>query len=125
MAKYTTLNILPSGQSSFVLEDVDVINASIYSIIFDMPGSDYFRPEFGLGVQGWLFSPYNDQIKGMRINQIRQAIKRWEPRITPGEISFTQANGIASITINYSFASGVLKNSGNFKFSLNIYRGGQ
>jgi|JI102314DRNA_FD_contig_51_3888229_length_552_multi_1_in_0_out_0_1 phage baseplate assembly protein W len=125
MAKYTTLNILPSGQSSFVLEDVDVINASIYSIIFDMPGSDYFRPEFGLGAQGWLFSPYNDQIKGMRINQIRQAIKRWEPRIALGEISFTQANGVASITIQYSFTSGVLKNSGKFKFSLNIYRGGQ
>ncbi len=123
MAQYNSLNPLPSNQVSFLLEDVDVINASIYNILFTSPGTDMFRPDFGIGIQNWLFSAYNDQIKALRINEIRQALKRWEPRIAIGTISFTSSGNVASISVLYSFSSSLLKKLGTFKFSLDISKG--
>lgn len=123
MPIYNSLNPLPSDRTSFMLEDVDVINASIYNILFTYPGTDMFRPDFGIGIQSWLFSSFNDQIKVMRINEIRQSLKRWEPRIKVGNITFNLSDGVADISIQYSFSSNLLSNLGTFKFSLQVFKG--
>lgn len=124
MSTYATINILSSPSASVVIEDIDVLNCSLYNILFTEPGTDVYRPEYGIGVQNWLFTCSNTIIRNQRVNELKQAIKRWENRLTLGDVNIQVSGNIGYITIEYTPNSPNLKNSKNFSFSLSLQRSG-
>lgn len=73
---------------SMVQDDADIRQA-IYIIVNTHPGERVMRPEFGCEIHALIFSPANDQTAAMAERYVREALARWEPRITVQEVRAT------------------------------------
>jgi uncharacterized protein len=73
---------------SMVQDDADIRQA-IYIIVNTHPGERVMRPEFGCEIHSLIFSPANDQTAAMAERYVREALARWEPRITVQEVRAT------------------------------------
>lgn len=71
-----------SGRGGFSLshEEQDVAEA-IWIVLSTARGERIMRPEFGCGVQDYVFAPNNANTRGAVAYQAQQALIRWEPRI--------------------------------------------
>jgi phage baseplate assembly protein W len=65
------------------------IRQSIYVIINTVPGERVMRPEFGCEIHSLIFWPANDQTAAIAERYVREAIERWEPRITLEQVTVT------------------------------------
>jgi hypothetical protein len=57
------------------------IEQSIRLILGTAPGERPMRPEFGCGVHGYVFAPVSPSTIGRIAQDVRDALRRWEPRI--------------------------------------------
>jgi phage baseplate assembly protein W len=62
--------------------DVDVINQSIEMILGTIWGERLFNPSFGCGLQMKIFETVTEDSGEEILNEIANALKRWEDRIT-------------------------------------------
>lgn len=76
---------------TMVQDDAD-IRRSIYIIINTAPGERVMRPEFGCEIHSLLFWPANDQTAAVAERYVRDALGRWEPRITLTDVVATAGN---------------------------------
>ena len=79
MSFYSDLNYL-KPQKGEILEDVDAIYQSIYSILGTKPGSRLFRPTWGGNLSKYLFEPCDELTADSMFYDIMQTL-RDEPRI--------------------------------------------
>lgn len=70
-------------RNHFVLtQDDAAIRQSIYVIIYTVPGERVMRPEFGCQIHDLVFWPINSSTAALAERYVREALERWEPRIT-------------------------------------------
>ena len=72
-----------------LVSDHQAIRQSIYIIIHTIPGERVMRPEFGCEIHSLIFSPANHQTAAVAERYVREALERWEPRITLEEVEVT------------------------------------
>jgi phage baseplate assembly protein W len=65
------------------------IRQSIYVIIHTVPGERVMRPEFGCEIHSLIFAPANHQTAAVAERYVREALERWEPRITLEQVEVT------------------------------------
>ncbi len=58
------------------------IDSSIRMILTTAPGERVMRPLFGCRIWELLFEPINANTMGLMGEAVREAISRWEPRVT-------------------------------------------
>lgn len=74
------LQIGPAGRVEMVDEDASVRQA-ILLLLSTSPGERAMRPGYGCSLSQLLFSPNDDTTAGLAIHYVREALRRWEPRI--------------------------------------------
>lgn len=63
------------------------------------------RPDFGCQIHALIFDPANEDTASVAERYVREAVNRWEPRITLHEVVVTPGgadNGDLLITVNYT-----------------------
>lgn len=89
MAIYSDLN--EKKITGTLVTDIQAIYQSIYNILNTIPGERLFLPEFGANLEGLLFELINDLTAFSILNEITNAINRWEPRVS---IDYSQSSVI-------------------------------
>ncbi len=80
------------------------IEQAIRVILETYPGERVMRPEFGCRAKELLFAPRNSETQGMMERYVRQALRRWEPRIEVTGVNVTaepNPDGAFLVEINY------------------------
>ena len=63
------------------LKNENAIARSVRNIVFTLPGEKFFDEEFGSRVSGSLFENVDDITANVIIEEIRNSIERYEPRV--------------------------------------------
>jgi phage baseplate assembly protein W len=63
------------------------VDAAIRMILSTVPGERVMRPDFGCAMWDYVFAPIDANTLGMIEKTVRDALARWEPRITLEEVS--------------------------------------
>lgn len=89
-----------SGRGGFSLshEEQDVAEA-IWIVLSTARGERIMRPEFGCGVQDYVFAPNNANTRGAVAYQAQQALIRWEPRIDVVDVRADDDPGQANLLL--------------------------
>jgi uncharacterized protein len=69
-----------SGALALASNDTE-IRESIHLILGTSPGERPMRPEFGCRLQDHLFDPADGTTAGLMAQEVRRALRMWEPRI--------------------------------------------
>ncbi len=84
--------------------DDAAIRQAMYVIINTVPGERVMRPDFGCEIHSLIFDPANDQTAALAGQYVREALRRWEPRITLNEIIVTPgATELGELFIRISY----------------------
>lgn len=75
------------GAIALAHDEVDVAQA-ITIILSTAPGERPMRPEFGCAVHDHVFEVLDASAFGAIENAVREAIERWEPRVTVSAVDF-------------------------------------
>jgi len=100
-------------QVSTVSHDANIRRA-IHIIIHTVPGERVMRPDFGCEIHSLIFAPANDETAATAERYVREALTRWEPRITIEEITvYAEASerGELFIRVSYTIKSTYDKHS--------------
>lgn len=62
------------------------IDASLRMILTTAPGERVMRPFFGCRIWELLFEPINANTMGLMSEAVREAVGRWEPRVTLDDV---------------------------------------
>lgn len=84
------------------------IDSSIRMILTTAPGERVMRPFFGCRIWELLFEPINANTMGLMGEAVREAISRWEPRVTLEDVEVTPDPsdvGAVFIRIDYKLRS--------------------
>jgi phage baseplate assembly protein W len=84
---------------------VEVIEGSINMVLMTAPGERLMRPEFGCRIWELLFEPINANTLGLMDQAVRDALGRWEPRITVDDVRIKpdqHAESLVNIEIDYT-----------------------
>jgi phage baseplate assembly protein W len=80
------------------------LESSIRMVLITAPGERVMRPEFGCKIWELLFEPINANTLGLMAVAVRDALGRWEPRITVEEVVVEpdrRDEGMVMIRISY------------------------
>ncbi|MEM9264314.1 MAG: GPW/gp25 family protein [Cyanobacteria bacterium P01_F01_bin.13] len=79
------------------------LEESIVIILSTRLGERVYRPDFGSRLHELVFAPLNDDILLLAQIYAREAIQKWEPRVTVEAVTATPTPDAASlnITVNY------------------------
>jgi uncharacterized protein len=80
------------------------LESSIRMVLVTAPGERVMRPDFGCRIWELLFEPINANTLGLMSVAVREALGRWEPRITVDEVIVepdTRDEGAVLIRISY------------------------
>ena len=84
--------------------DEQDIDQAIELILGTAPGERPMRPEFGCGVHDFVFDTIDANTMGNMEQAIREALRRWEPRIEVTGVDFDlsqSGSGLLTIDIRY------------------------
>ena len=65
------------------------IRQAIFIIIFTERGERVMRPDFGAGLNGFVFEPVNTTTMALVETRVREALVTWEPRIDVLDVRVT------------------------------------
>ncbi|WP_158992495.1 GPW/gp25 family protein [Mucilaginibacter sp. L196] len=100
----------------------DNINDSIDIIMKTNKGERCLEPQFGAGLQQFLFRKMDDALKGEICDVVKSALLFNEPRITVTDVKadfIDQQNGRVEIIITYEYNQTNTRHNYVFPFSLN------
>ena len=66
--------------------DEQSVNEVILNILLTRPGERLMRPDFGAGLLDFLHQPNNETTRGLIASTVRNAVSRWETRITLSDV---------------------------------------
>jgi phage baseplate assembly protein W len=78
---------LTPGGSVQLISGVEEIDAAIRMILTTAPGERVMRPDFGCTMWEQVFAPINPNTLGLIEQSVREALARWEPRITVDSVT--------------------------------------
>ena len=80
------------------------IDSSIKMILTTAPGERVMRPMFGCRIWELLFEPINANTMGLMGEAVREAISRWEPRVTLENVDIVPDPGsIGAVLIHLDY----------------------
>ena len=91
------------GGIALARDETDIEQA-IELILATAPGERPMRPEFGCGVHDFVFDTIDANTMGNMEQAIREALRRWEPRIEVTGVDFDlsqSGSGLLTIDIRY------------------------
>lgn len=74
------LILTPAGRLALV-EDADAVRQAIVVLLTTLPGERVMRPDYGCPLHRLMFAPNDPTTAGLAIHYVRQALRRFEPRI--------------------------------------------
>lgn len=77
--------VAPNGQMIWSEGELNV-RESICIILRTRPGERIMRPDFGCGLDRFLFEPNTVGTLRLIQEEVKRALKRWEPRITLDDV---------------------------------------
>ena len=95
---------LTPGGSVQLFSGSEEIDAAIRMILTTAPGERVMRPDFGCSMWEQVFAPVNPNTLGLIEQSVREALARWEPRITLDNVTARpddNDNAIVQIDIEY------------------------
>lgn len=75
------LSTTPTGQVATISGD-DAIRQALMLLLSTVPGERLMRPEYGSHLHRLVFAPIDQTTAGLAIHYVRQAVRRWEPRVS-------------------------------------------
>jgi phage baseplate assembly protein W len=82
------------------------LEESMRLILSTAPGERPMRPEFGCGIHDFVFAGADDETIAQIVVEVRQALARWEPRVTVEEVLVTRdEDNPARLLIEVQYAS--------------------
>ena len=75
------LALSPTGAVSMVADEASVRQA-VLLLLSTLPGERVMRPGYGCDLHRLVFEPLDGTTEGLAVHYVRQALERWEPRIT-------------------------------------------
>lgn len=91
------------GGIALVSQDEAVARA-IRIILSTAKGERRMRPQFGCGIHEYVYSPNNSMTRDIIEHEVREAIGRWEPRVTLQEVTLQTdplQDGVLLIHMDY------------------------
>lgn len=110
----------PDGKVLWSAGELNV-RESICIILRTRPGERLMRPDFGCGLDRYLFEPNNISTLRLIQEEVKRAILRWEPRVTLNDIQVaTNQNDprAVDITIYYTLVATRQRERLNLTFAL-------
>lgn len=98
------LRTTASGALALVSEEQELREA-IRLILGTAKGERPMRPEFGCGIHDLIFAPANSTTAGLAAQEVRRALRRWEPRIEVDDVTIRydeQNTALMYIGITYT-----------------------
>ena len=95
---------LTPGGSVQLFSGGEEIDAAIRMILTTAPGERVMRPDFGCSMWEQVFARVNPNTLGLIEQSVREALARWEPRITLDDVTARpddNDNAIVQIDIEY------------------------
>jgi phage baseplate assembly protein W len=80
-----------NGGLAVVRGDTELEEA-IWLILSTSPGERPMRPEFGCGLNEFVFAPANAATASQIVNEVRVALDRWEPRVAIDDVRVDYTN---------------------------------
>jgi uncharacterized protein len=74
------LQVAPTGALEMV-DGAAAVRQAILMLLATAPGERVMRPDYGCRIHWLAFAPNDDTTAGLAIHYLRQALRRWEPRI--------------------------------------------
>src|SRR5215207_3521992 len=96
--------VTPNGQLVWSSGELNV-RESIAIILRTRPGERLLRPDFGCGLDRYLYEPNNVATLRLIQEEIKHSITRWEPRVALDDIQVAtnaQEDRAVDITIMYT-----------------------
>jgi phage baseplate assembly protein W len=97
------LGVGPQGGIALVRREVELEQA-MRLILSTYPGERPMRPEFGSRIRDYVFRPINVETVAELSQEVRNALLRWEPRVTIEAVNVIpdpQDDGAVYIDIQY------------------------
>ncbi|HZB42672.1 MAG TPA: GPW/gp25 family protein [Ilumatobacter sp.] len=79
------------------------IDSSLRMILTTAPGERVMRPAFGCRIWELLFEPINANTLGLMGEAVREAVGRWEPRITLDDVGLEPDPGRGAVFIRIDY----------------------
>jgi uncharacterized protein len=79
------------------------IDSSLRMILTTAPGERVMRPAFGCRIWELLFEPINANTLGLMGEAVREAVGRWEPRITLDDVRLDPDPGQGAVFIRIDY----------------------
>ena len=76
-----TFQVNPLNNDLIGLKNENAIARSVRNIVFTLPGEKFFDENFGSKISASLFENIDDISAGLIVDEIRQSIDRYEPRV--------------------------------------------
>jgi phage baseplate assembly protein W len=76
-----TFQINPLNSDLIALKNESAIARSIRNIVFTVPGEKFFNETFGSNISRSLFENVDDITASVIVDEIRQSIRNFEPRV--------------------------------------------
>ena len=77
----TGLSTTPTGQVAMV-DGAGAIRQALMLLLSTVPGDRLMRPDYGSYLHRLLFANNDQTTAGLAIHYVRQAVHRWEPRVS-------------------------------------------
>ena len=71
----------PLSKDLIALKNANAIARSVKNIVFTLPGEKFFNHNFGSKITASLFENINDITANIIVDEIRESITRYEPRV--------------------------------------------
>jgi phage baseplate assembly protein W len=71
----------PDGSIALTADTAD-LDSSVRMVLLTAPGERVMRPDFGCRIHELVFEPVTPNTLGLMSHSVREALSRWEPRIT-------------------------------------------
>ena len=76
-----SFQVNPLNSDLIGLKNENAIARSVRNIVFTLPGEKFFDENFGSNISASLFENIDDISAGLIVDEIRQSIDRYEPRV--------------------------------------------
>lgn len=73
--------VLTSSGTLAMVEDDQAVRQALLLLLSTTPGERVMRPGYGSRLHRLIFAPNDATTAGLAIHYVREAIRRWEPRI--------------------------------------------
>lgn len=96
------LRLAADGRVALVQHEADIRQA-IWIILSTNPGERVMRPDFGAGLETFVFEPVNPTTIAMVRTRVEEALVDWEPRILVEAVAVTTAAERNTLLIDVTY----------------------